>query len=454
MRGSVLPSRLAALLGFLIALPVWAQTPPTTMRMGPDSSARMSMGMRTPDPLGVTMERMGSGTTWVPDAAPIPAYNGNAGSWDLTGHGFVFGQYDHQSGTRGSNQFGSLDWIMLMATHTLAGGRFQARTMLSLDAVGVGARGYPLLLQSGETYRGQPLHDLQHPHDMLMELGALYERPITSSAGVLLYVAPSGEPALGPVAFMHRPSAMDIPSAPIGHHWQDATHITFGVVTAGLFGNRWRLEASAFNGREPDEHRFNLEPIRLDSYSGRVTVQPDSHWSVEAGYGFVHSPEPLEPNRSQHRITASVLHGKTLGSSGQWASSLIYGENIDMPSGRRARSGLAETEAVLDQRNTLFARAEVVEKTAEDLVLDGTPSGFAADRSFTVGALSLGGVREVGRAFGSTLGVGAMGTMNLVPNALLPAYGSRTPLGAMLFVRLRASGSRKFADPMAGMKMN
>ena len=34
--------------------------------------------------------------------------------------------------------------------------------------------------------------------------------------------------------FMHRPSAADDPFAPLGHHWQDATHEAFGVVTTGL----------------------------------------------------------------------------------------------------------------------------------------------------------------------------------------------------------------------------
>src|SRR5205814_1260191 len=102
----------------------------------------------------------------------------------------------------GADQVGSLNWAMLMASHDLAGGRFQARTMLSLDAATVTARGYPLLLQSGESYQGQPLHDRQHPHDFWMELGLMYERELSRTIGVQLYAAPSGEPALGPVAFM------------------------------------------------------------------------------------------------------------------------------------------------------------------------------------------------------------------------------------------------------------
>jgi len=276
-------------------------------------------------PLGIPMDRMGSGTTWIPDAVTLPSRRLLSGAWEFMLHAFVFGQYDKQSGPRGDSQSGSLNWAMFMASRDLAGGRFQARTMLSLDAATVTPSGYPLLLQTGETYRAQPLHDRQHPHDFWMELGVLYERPVTSGLGVSLYAAPSGEPALGPVAFMHRPSAMDDPVAPLGHHWQDATHISFGVLTAGIFGRQWKLEGSAFNGREPNEKRWDFDAMRLDSYSGRFTVNPDSQWSLHVGYGFLKSPEALTPDESVHRLTGSILHGRKVGSEGQWATAAVWG---------------------------------------------------------------------------------------------------------------------------------
>src|SRR5919197_5670203 len=158
--------------------------------------------MMMQNPLGIPMERMGSGTTWIPDAVPLPARHHLAGSWLLMLHGFAFAQYDAQGGPRGDEQFGSLNWAMGMASRDLVGGRFQARAMLSLDPATVTSRGYPLLLQSGESDKGQPLVDRQHPHDFWMELAAMYERALSSSLGVELYLAPSGEPALGPVAFM------------------------------------------------------------------------------------------------------------------------------------------------------------------------------------------------------------------------------------------------------------
>lgn len=391
------------------------------------------MRMMTPDPLGVTMDRMGSGTTWVPDAAPIPSRFRTLGRWDVTFHGVAFGQYMAQGGARGGRQLGSLNWAMVMASHTLGGGRFQARAMLSLDAVGVTARGYPLLLQTGESYHGAPLHDRQHPHDALMELGVLYERPVSRTLGIALYAAPSGEPALGPVAFMHRPSAFDIPTAPISHHWQDATHISFGVLTAGVFGRRWRLEGSAFNGQEPDENRWNLERPRLDSYSGRLTVNPTAHWSLTAGGGTI-AERADDGTHTLHRVTASTLVGAPIGRDGQWSATAVWGANAHA-GGAWSQSALVEAEAVTDRWNTVFGRAELVQKTGDDLALD--PARYAAESRFAVAATSLGYIREIGRGRGATMGLGTMGTLNVVPEALRAAYGTRTPLGGMVFVRVR-----------------
>jgi hypothetical protein len=405
-----------------------------------------------PDPLGVPMDRMGSGTTWIPDAVSMPSRHYMAGAWDLMLHGFIFVQENNQGGPRGASQFGSLNWGMFMASHELAGGRFQSRTMLSLDAAGVTPRGYPLLLQSGETYKGAAIHDRQHPHDLLMELGVLYERPLTHSVGITLYGAPSGEPALGPVAFMHRPSAMDMPTAPIGHHWQDATHISFGVVTAGLFGNRWKLEGSAFNGREPDDNRWNIDPIRLDSYSGRLTVNPTEHWSLTGGYGYLKSPEALNPSESVHRVTVSALHGAKIGADGQWSSSLVWGAN-KVPGQSLTHSVLGESEAILDAHNTVLVRAEFVQKSAGDLTLDTPPLSLPADQRFDVRNTSLGYIRELARWQGTTIGLGVVGTINVVPSALESTYGSRTPLGGLIFLRLRPAYGKR-GGSMAGMKMD
>ena len=381
-------------------------------------------------PIGVPMERAASGTTWIPDAVTLPSAQFMAGDWMTMLHGFAFGQVDKQGSKRGSTQLGSLNWMMLMASRNVLGGRLQPRAMLSLDPWTGTPSGYPLLMQSGETFHGEPLHDRQHPHDFFMELAASYERPLTTSLGWQLYVAPSGEPSLGPVAFMHRPSAMDNPTAPLSHHWQDATHVSFGVVTAGLFSNRWKLEASAFNGREPDENRWNLDRVTIDSYSGRFTLNPTRNWSFSASFGFLASPEAHEPSVSLHRVSASALYGRALGTDGQWSTTFVYGANQMSDAAELSNSWLLESEAVIDRKNTVFTRLELVQKSAADLVVD-------VPGRFNVAAATLGGVREVVGVSGATVGVGVSGTVNVVPLSLRDTYGTRTPLGGMLFVRLR-----------------
>ena len=400
------------------------------------------MRMQMTDPLGISMERLGSGTTWIPDAVPLPSRHYMAGPWMFMVHGIGFVQYDNQGGPRGDDQLGSLNWAMLMVSRDVGGGRIQARTMLSLDPATVTARGYPLLLQNGETHNGEPLVDRQHPHDFWMELALMYERALTRELGITAYVAPAGEPALGPVAFMHRPSAMDNPIAPLGHHWQDATHISFGVITMGVFGHHWKLEGSVFNGREPDEERWGFDRIRLDSYSARFSAHLDSSWTLAAGYGYLKSPEALDPNEPTRRATASVLHGRSLGRAGQLAAAVVWGTNRHQ--GRSTHSVLAEAEAVLDPRNTVYGRLEFVQKSAEDLVL----AGFAAESTFRVNAFSLGYIREVLRTRGATVGVGVQGTVNAVPAPLESAYGSRTPVGSVIFLRIRPlHASHTSAEP-------
>jgi hypothetical protein len=353
-------------------------------------------------------------------------------------HGDAFLQYDHQAGPRGDDQIGSINWAMLMAMRQLAGGTLHLHGMVSAEPLTIGKRGYPLLLQSGESYRGGPLHDRQHPHDLFMELSALYERPITRRLGLMVYAAPVGEPGIGPVAYMHRPSALNDPFAPLAHHWMDATHIAFGVVTAGVFTRTVKLEATLFNGREPDEDRYDFDFHALDSYGARLSVNPTPHWALSASYGYLQHPEALHPGENQHRLGASVLHTVRLGREGEWASALIYGGNRHVrPSGgepgRWEHSLIAESNLQLDRSNSIFGRVEYVRKSAEDLVVE---SG-GLDQEFDIGSLEVGYVRELAAFHGATFGAGTRGALNLVPRTLEGVYGSRTPVGLAVFLRVR-----------------
>src|SRR5256885_8707114 len=431
-----------------LALVAGAASP---LRAQMDMQHPMEMQMHA-GPLGIPETRMGSGTSWLPDASPMHAAHYMLGRWALMVHGKVFFQYDWKAGPRGSNKIGIVNGAMAAASLPLGGGQLQLRAMLSAEPWTIGSRGYPLLVQSGESYRGAPLHDRQHPHDLFMDLAALYERPVARNLGLSLYLAPVGEPAVGPVAFPHRPSAADDPFAPISHHWQDGTHITFGVVTAGMFTRKVKLEASWFNGREQDENRTNFDYTgrRLDSYSARLTVNPGPRWSLSTWYAYLKSPEGLHPGESLHRIGASALTTQAVGTKGTWSSGLIYGANDQIGLGPLASSIVLESTVDLDGRNAFFGRAEYVRKTAEALVIPSVPPTTQYD----VGAMALGYLRTVGTVAGLAAGLGVRGSVNFVPSSLNAVYGSRTPAGVAIYLRLQPVGAREGSmnmDEMPGM---
>ena len=420
-------------------------SPAALVAQGDTMSSMAGMQM-TAGVLGIPATRDGSGTSWLPDAAPHTGVHFGSGKWEFAVHGYEFVQYDQQyGGDRGASQFGALGWIMGMASHPVGDGRITFRGMFSADPWTVTYQGYPEILQSGETYNGQPLHDRQHPHNLFSELAAVYAVPLSHDLAIQLYTAPVGEPALGPVAFPHRPSASSDPFAPLGHHWQDATHVSFGVITAGIFSRTVMLEGSIFNGREPDQNRAGFDYTghspTLDSYSGRLTVNPTAAWNFSAWYSYLKSPEQFEPTVSQHRIGVSALNEERLGTAGMLSTALIYGANLYSNEPQLSNSVLLETNANLDGWNTVFGRVEYVNKSPTDLNVP-VPLPPAAG-TFNIGSLSLGYLREIGglTKYGS-VAAGAFGTIDVIPSTLVPTYGTRTPGGFAVYVLVRVGGSR------------
>jgi hypothetical protein len=247
-----------------------------------------------------------SGTAWQPASTPMQGFGWNAGGWTGMTSGYADLVHDAQTGLRGADKTFSESMVMTMVQHAEGQGLLTLRSMLSLDPA-MGPDGYPLLLQTGETANGvTPLIDRQHPHNLFMELAGVYAQPIAAHASAFLYVGYPGEPALGPVSFMDRASGMDDPAAPITHHWLDSTHVTFGVITAGVVHGPWKLEGSVFNGREPDQNRWGFQPLRLDSWSTRLSLNPARDLALQVSYGYLHSPEQLDPGQQQRRLTASA----------------------------------------------------------------------------------------------------------------------------------------------------
>ena len=371
------------------------------------------------------------------------------GVWMLSAHGVIRPHYDDQLTQRGARQFGATDWEMLMAMRQAGGGVLQFRLMTSLEPLILGGSGYPLLLQTGGTYQHSPIHDRQHPHEALMELAMEYEHSISSRIGWSTYLAATGEPALGPVTFMHRPSAENDPFAPLGHHWQDATHESFGVATVGIYSHTVKLEGSVFNPREADEHHLivDYQGARLDSYSGRLSWMATPHVVIATWWGYLNSNERLDPTTHTHRYGASVLTDMRGVAGGRWSTSFVWGMNLHHygPNSEAQTDGapgtsphqhssslLVESNLELGSRTAVFARVEGVRKNGEELGFQGgDPNPLSDIRSYVAGFTQQ--VATVGKL---ELGFGARASIDFVSEDLVSTYTTHTPKGFAVFMQV------------------
>lgn len=413
------------------AIPGWAQVPPE-----PQTSEQHQHAAGAPDQEheghDMQVAREGSGTAWLPATTPMYAIHWQRGTWQFMAHESSFVQFLHESGDRGDDQFGSINWIMVMAQRNAGPGRLQFRGMFSAEPWTIRGCGYPDLLASGERCNGEQIHDQQHPHDLTMEISAEYNALLRGPIRWQVYAAPAGEPALGPVAYPHRVSAMPNPLAPISHHWLDATHLSFGVITGGLYGSRWKVEGSVFNGREPDEKRTNVDFGPLDSASGRVWLLPTPKWALQASFGRLTEAEPPEddgPGIDVTRATASATYHSGFRENSIWATTVAWGRNAEPDKASNAL--LVETNLTFDDRDTWFGRFEVTGKSSHDLAVR------ESSESFTVGKLQGGYTRYLKAWNGLQPGLGGSVSAGLVPERLRPVYGNRVNVGFGVFLTLR-----------------
>ena len=376
--------------------------------------------------------REASGTSWQPDVSEHGGLHSMRGDWMLMAHGVVNAVYDDQSGPRGDDGAFVSGMLMGMAQRPLGNGALQFRAMLSPDPL-MGARGYPLLLASGETANGADrLVDRQHPHDFFMELAASASHNIGARSSVFVYGGLPGEPAFGPPAFMHREAIMESPEAPITHHWLDSTHISMGVLTAGVVLDKAKLELSRFNAREPDEHRWNIETGALDSTAVRASWNPVGSLALQASWGRFKDPEQLEPGVDQDRWSASALYAREVAPGWRVAGTLAWGRKSIEHHGERLHDDAFALEGSLKHGGwTFFGRGESTEN--RELIEAEAGHGPA----YTLGKFSVGAVRDFRVGQHVLFGAGGLFAVNFVPAELEPLYGSRRPTGAMAFLRLK-----------------
>ena len=417
------PARLCCLL-----LP--AAAPALPGEGAPVEAAEPVMSMSMSGLLGpYEMARESSGTSWQPDSTPVSGLMAMNGPWMTMWHGFINAVYDQQGGARGATQRFSNSMLMFMARRSLPHGAFGLHLMLSADPL-MGPAGYPELFQTGETADGvHPLIDRQHPHNLLMEASGSYSRELSAHSTVFVYAALAGEPALGPPSFMHRFSSQDNPEAPLTHHWLDSTHVTYGVLTTGYEWERVKLEASAFNGREPDQYRYEVELRRFDSWSARLAVNPLPDVALQVSTGRLASPEQLEPEVAVRRTTASVSYNHVRPGLA-WQTTFAWGHNTPEP-GPASDAWLLESALRIADAHTVFGRAERVGK--DELFTPGQPLYGPV---YTINELSVGYIYDFLRAGPVHLGAGAMGSFYRYPGRLDPVYGE-APASMLLFLRAR-----------------
>ena len=398
-------------------------------------------GMADMSPAGMFLMNLASGTAANPASSPMPMVMMHFGKWNATFMGAGFLLDTQQSGPRGADKFYAPNWFMASAQHRVGPkGSFEAGLMLSLEPATVTDRRYPLLFQTGETAYGVPLVDAQHPHNFVMGLGFHYTHQLADETFVDAYFAPVGDPALGPVAFPHRASAMELPQATLSHHWQDSTHIANDVVTLGISHKKFKFEASGFYGSEPGEDRWIIESGPINSWAARLWFFPSKNWAAQVSAGRIAHPEALEPG-DQVRATASLHYSKPM-QGGSWSSSLIWGRNHSTATHRDLNSYLVESVVPIRTGNFITGRFELVDK--DELFSNQPEIEARLDRShgstFRIGAYTIGYTRDIHLFRSIEAGIGANFSAYSLPAAIKPFYGEH-PVGGNVFIRFRLRSS-------------
>jgi hypothetical protein len=397
----------------------------------------------------LTPTKESSGTGWLPAATPMYGAHRPWRGWDLRFDGAAAVEFlaeprdRHRTGGDDTREAGGVNWAMAMARRNVGRGRFGIRTMFSAEPWTVSRCGPISFLATGEVCDGDTIHDRQQPHDLFMELAVDYERSLHGEWRWQVYAGLAGEPALGPPGYTHRPSSRVNPIGPMTHHWLDSTHVAYGVVTLGLHNQRWKVEASAFNGREPDNSRVDLDLGAFDSFAARISFLPTERLALQVSGAHLRDAWTDFPFPNQDpatRVTGSAIYHVPMGTTGIWATTLAFGTNhareivaagvLDATTA----AALLESSLTLADRHTFFGRAEVGGMPAHHL-----HAHEFSDSVFAIGKLQGGYLRSFGAWRGVMPGIGGTAAISLIPPALAPRYSGRVAPSFGIYVSLRAA---------------
>lgn len=427
------------LLGFERPADAQNQSMPADMNMRSGGMMRLMQQMEPKQFIQQIEHHAASGTSAEPNSTATPMVMTMKGEWMLMFHANAFVVDTQQTSPRGGDKLFSTNWFMPMAERELGPGQLTLRTMFSLEPATVTGEQYPLLFQQGETAYGVPIADGQHPHDFFMELAALYDLHLGDRGLVSFYLAPIGDPAIGPTAYPHRSSAAENPVGTLGHHQEDSTHIAKDVVTLGATYGIARIEASGFHGREPDEHRWNIDQGKMDSWTTRLTVQPGQNWSGQFSYARIISPEALFPDEDQERMTASLMYNRKVA-HGDWASTAVWGRTRSTQDSAKENSYLLESTLQFKERNYAWLRLENAGRTNELLLVEHPlPPGFREEPLTHVQAYTFGYDRDIKFIPDVSTAIGAQVAAYGVGRPLQSVYGT-DPMAVQVFIRVRVKG--------------
>ena len=386
--------------------------------------------------LNLPMTRNGSGTAWLPDNSPMYGYMFHTPKWMYMVHGSAFLRYNKQDllnkGARGDAKWDAPNMVMFMGQRKVGkSGLFHFNSMFSLDPLTVGEEGYPLLFQTGESYQGKQLVDRQHPHDQFSELSVSYAHALSPTSDLFVYIGYPGEPAIGPAAYVHRPSGFFNPDAPLSHHWIDATHITFGVATVGFRYGNWKIEGSSFTGREPDENRYNFDKPLFNSWSGRLSFNPSAKWALQTSHAFIKEPEALHPGEDVNRTTASATYSSRGFGENFFNLTALWGMNKTAGHTGEHAALLEATKAY--RAHAFYGRYEWVQKSVEELSLN--EADFGHDAIFPIHALTAGVSKELLTLGQTKFAIGGQLTFFSPDKRLAPLYG-QNPIAGQVYLRI------------------
>ncbi len=424
-------------------LPLAAQAqdnPSETPTPAPQSDSVDSMGMSKMggiflDPLA----HLGAMEVWDEDmqmAMPFPMAHMPMTMLMLHGYGFFEGITEE--GARGRTDFSGPNMFMSDLGTSLGDTQYlNLDLMLTTDLWLVPKAGTPELLQIGETQaNGQPFIDAQHPHSspiMGLTLSDTIAIDSDDKSNLKLFVAPRGESTDGPIAFMHRITGMVNPDVPLGHHvGQDVGHISSTVIGESLKLGGFHLEASTFNGTEPDPTQVNLPIATPNSYAFRAIQEISPEAMAMASYASVNDPEPGIVH--ENRYSTSFYTHLPLSGDWTWHNTLVYGGITNMDHAAFLNSTLEEF-ALMTRKMALFGRVEILQRTPNELAIPGLSNPNTGQ---WVAALTLGYTHRVAYWDGWELRAGASVTNDQLPSDYQPTY-SGNPFTYKVFFQLGGS---------------